>query len=195
MTKFATFHLYISLPLILLGCQSRGPREIFSARAEIRYRIFEVSRELAETVARIPSMAGLQDIPYSVAKARETDVAALLAGMYSKPGLLKDGSRKVSSWPYVSNAWTYGRPDRDCIRAGTGGGSLGVRSINRIDEIKIYYEVSHTIDHLEPMRGRLIYEGPLPEQGYIVFLSPYVSHDRREIVHVILFEITNWKRD
>jgi len=164
-----------------------------SARAKIRYRVFEISRDIVDNAIPKIRRTNIEDSLYSVAEVSRTDITLLLNSISSKPGMLADHSRTISWWPMVADTWSYSRADGVLLGGGGGTGFLGVRNINGSHEIRIEYNVTHTINTLNSIRSEVIYEGPFPEEGSLAILTPFERKDGTELVHILLFDATNWE--
>ena len=72
-----------------------------------------------------------------------------------------------------------------------GAGFLGVRQLKGALEIRIEYDISHTINTLEPIQSNIIYEGPFPIDQSLIFFAPFKRKDNTKRVHVLVFNAVN----
>ena len=179
--------------LSLLGCQSHRKDGAGTARANIRYRVFEISRDIADKTIPKDKRRSIEDSLYSVADVSKADIELLLNSISSKPGMLAEHSRTISWWPRIADTWSYSRADGVLLGGGGGAGFLGVRSISGSHEIRIEYNVAHTINTLKSIQSNVTYEGPFPKEGSLAILTPFERKDGTELVHILLFDVTNWE--
>lgn len=190
MRKLTALTVVLILASMLLGCQSKDGG---SACADIRYRVFEAARDTVEKAVPNAERTPLDNSAYLVAQVSAGDLESLLKGISADTSLLVDQSRVISWWPKVADTWSYSKADRTLLGGGSGAGFLGVRSKGGSTEIRIEYNVMHNINTGESTQSKISYEGPAPEEGGIVFLKPFERKDGTKLVHVIVFETTNWK--
>ena len=53
--------------------------------------------------------------------------------------------------------------------------------------------MTHTINTAEPLQAKVTYEGAVPADGVLLALSPFERTDGTAVVHLIAFEIENWR--
>jgi hypothetical protein len=190
MKRLATFALAVAIANTFAGCQHRIAH---SASAVIRYRIFEAPAKLVDEVVPAENRTPLMGSAYTITHGSRADLSALLDGMFADSGLLADASRRISFWPKTADTWTYMRNDSKLLGAGGASGYLGVRSKGRRHEIRIEYDVTHTINAREPIHSKLAYEGAMPDNGVLIALCPFQRTDGAAVVHIIAFEAENWR--
>jgi len=93
----------------------------------------------------------------------------------------------------VADTWAYSRADGKLLGGGGGAGFLGVRSKNGLREIRIEYDVTHTINTVESIQAKVTYEGIVPPDGVLLVLRPFERTDGTAVVHLLAFEIGNWQ--
>ena len=190
MKRLATFALAVAIANTFAGCQHRIAH---SASAVIRYRIFEAPAKLVDDVVPAENRTLLTGSSYTVARGSRADLSALLDGMLADSGLLADASRRISFWPKTADTCSYTRADSKLLGAGGVAGFLGVRAKGSRHEIRIEYDVTHTINTREPILSKLAYEGAIPDNGVLIALGPFQRTDGAAVVHVIAFEAENWR--
>lgn len=74
---------------------------------------------------------------------------------------------------------------------GSGGGTgyLGVRKKAAQHQIRIEYNVTHSIGTRNPIRSKIFYEGPVPPGRALFFFAPVERTDGSKVFHVIAFEM------
>ncbi len=190
MKRLATFALAVAIANAFAGCQHRIAH---SASAVIRYRIFEAPAKLVDDVVPAENRTPVMGSSYTVARGSRADLSALLDGMLADPGLLADACRWISLWPKTADGCTYTRADSKLPVAGGVAGYLGVRSKGNRHEVRIEYDVTHTIDTREPILSKLACEGAILDNDVLIALSPFQRTDGAAVVHVIAFEAENWR--
>jgi hypothetical protein len=118
--------------------------------------------------------------------------------------ILADNSRVVSTdwWrPGLADAWSYSRTDpigSTGALAGSGGaeGFLGYKLRNGHEEIRIEYNIHHTIDLAEKsgavdVNSKILYQGDVPPGGNLFFLVPFFRSDDSAHYLVIDFDIAS----
>ena len=186
MSKFMVLVTYIGAGISLTGCNANSGG---SASADIRYRVFELSPNALENV-QTGKWTQIGSSSYSVAPVTTTEIATLVKSAVTNTGVLVDHLRQVSGWPRVADTWSYSKADGNLLGGGTGTGFLGVRR-RGTNEIRIEYTINHTINTSMP-ESKIIYEGAIPEDG-LVFVRPFERKDGAKLIHVITFEVSNWK--
>jgi hypothetical protein len=140
--------------------------------------------ELRETIS---------DSVYSVSETDSDRLYVLLAHVADRPSLLAEKQRTISHWPKVADSWSYSRAysDQDAYLTGSGGGTgyLGVRKKGAKHQIRIEYNVTHSIGTRNPIRSDIFYEGPVPAGRTLFFFAPVERTDGSKVFHVIAFEI------
>jgi len=189
MKKLTALTIGLILTSMLLGCQSNDGG---SASADIRYRVFEAPADIVDKVVPNANRSQLDSSAYSVAQVSATDLELLLKSISARPGLLVDHSRRISWWPRIADSWSYSRADGTLLGGGGGAGFLGVRQKRGIREIRIEYDVTHSINTRETIQLKVLYEGAISGEA-IVLLKPFEREDGTRLVHVLAFEASNWK--
>jgi len=176
------------------GCQSHWKLGAGSARADVRCRVFEISKEIAEKTIPKTNRREIDNSVHSVVSVSKAESASLLENVSDKPGILRDHSRTRSRWPREADAWCRSIANEVIHGSAGGAGFLGVRSLYGRLEIRIQYSIFHTVNTREPLQSRIVYEGLFPAEGSLAFFAPFERRDGTERVHVILFDVTNWEQ-
>lgn len=185
--------LLLILPWLLLVCLAGCfPRSGSTASADIRYRVFEVSPDAFDEVLPPETRTQVADSKYFSAPVAADEIAALVKGAAADTGVLVDQTRPISWWPKTADTWSYSKADGKLLGGGTGSGFLGVRTVAGSKELRIEYNVTHSIQTAEPISTTILYEGSVPEEG-LLFAMPFQRSDGTPLVHVIAFEVSNWQ--
>ncbi len=182
--------LTVAVASTFAGCKRTGTH---GASADIRHRIFEVPAELLDEVVPPEKRTSITNSTYSIAQGSQADLSTLMDGMLSDSGLLVDASRRISVWPKTADTWAYSKTDGELLGGGSGAGFVGVRSRGGHHEIRIEYDVNHTINTREPIQSKLTYEGALADDGVLIALRPFKRTDGVAVVHIVAFEAENWR--
>jgi len=176
--------------------------------ADVRTRVFEAGSEAVDHL--IPASArkagdqgslvnarkAIEGSAYSVATVSAATLTSLVASISDNPGVLVDQTRQILSWPRVADTWSYSRSDNNRLGNGGGAGFIGVRVYDGIRQVRLEFgSVMHSINTQPQLKSAFNYEGPAPDAGGIVFVSPFQRSDGTRLYHVIAFEISNWKAD
>jgi len=120
----------------------------------------------------------------------------LLNAIGEKPGLLADQSRTIFSnfwWPGLADTWSYSRSSDKLLGNGGGTGVLGLRVRNGQKEIRIEYNVGHTIDltgrGTVDLNSKIFYAGKIPQNGALAFLVPFFRKDDSAHYLVVVYEV------
>lgn len=181
--------LGVALTTAFFGCQGRDGK---SLQVNIRYRIFEAPRDVVHSVVSNAKRVSVQNSAYSVVLISTADLKSLMDKMPLEPGLLVDRSRTISWWPKVADTWTYSRAGT-LSGVGSGAGFLGVREASDGRELRIEYDVTHSIETVIPIQSKISYEGSAPEEGALLFVAPFHLKDGSQQDHLIVFEIADWR--
>jgi hypothetical protein len=197
MNKHTALISSLFLSLFLHGCQSHRTDAARTdgagtACANVRRRVFEISRDIADKAIPEIKRRNIEN-SYSVSEVSKADITLLLNNISSKPGMLTDHSRTISGWPGIADSWSYTIVEGVLNGSSSGAGFVGVRNINGSNEIRIEYNVTHTINTLKPISSKVIYEGLFPKKGSLAILTPFKRKDGAELVHILLFDATNWE--
>jgi len=182
--------VFLTAVALLAGCKTLTTRQ---ASANFRYRVFETTADAIDRAVRKELTETVPNSAYSVSKVDSEQLGVLLADIADRPGLLTQRSRKISYWPKIADTWAYSKAyseqDAYLTGAGTGAGFLGVRKKGRTYEVRVEYNVFHSIGTRNPIRSRIFYEGEHPGDRAIVFFAALERVDGSKIFHVIAFEI------
>lgn len=178
------------LALTLAGC---SPNNAGSARADVRYRVFEVPMAALDDLLPPAARSTNGGEAYETARPAPAVLEQLIAGLEPKPGMLAESLRSVGWWPHVADTWAYSRADGELLGGGTGTGFLGVRAAGGGQEFRLEYSITHSINLDKPFQAEIQYEGPAPVQQPLVFVRPFVRADGTARAHVISFETMNWQ--
>jgi len=172
------------------GCPRFRPA---AASAGFRYRVFETSVDVIDEAIPPGLRETISDSVYSVSKVNSGQLYVLLAHVAERPGLLAEKMRNISHWPKVADTWSYSRAysDQDAYLTGSGGGTgyLGVCKKGAKHQIRIEYNVTHSIGTRNPIRSDIFYEGPVPTGRTLFFFAPVERTAGSKVFHVIAFEI------
>jgi hypothetical protein len=188
----------------LAGCESHQDTSWVKTPtgfADIRFRVFEASLEAVERLAARERCMKFGPSKYWAVEVSKGQIDALVAEIPDKPGVLADTSRTITWWSDIGNAWSslsgdawsYTMTQEPPQSTGGGAGMLWGRGQGKNRQLRLEYEIFHAVDTPEPIRGaKAIYEGPAPQEG-ILFFKSFERGDGAEMMHVVLFEIGEWK--
>ncbi|MEI6914594.1 MAG: STN domain-containing protein [Armatimonadota bacterium] len=164
--------------------------------ADVRTRVFEAKPEAVDRFIPTSTRKVIQGSDYTVATVSAGNLASLADRISDRPGILVDHTRKILSWPRVADTWSYSRADNNHLGNGGGAGFIGVRVYDGMRQVRLEFDsVTHSINTQPPVKSAFNYEGPAPDAGGIVFVSPFQRTDGTRLYHVIAFEISNRKAD
>lgn len=174
--------------------------------ALVRIRMFEVPQEVVDTIIPQDARKPLDESTYMAVEANPATVSSLLDGMVPEPGLLVDEVQHVIGW-LSADCWGCSKADTELLGASLATGVLGVRTRDGVRDIRIEYDISHTIDSSPygeknepkatgtlPIQEKVHYEGPVPPEKIIMFIKPFVRSDGTELVHLLVFEVVKWEK-
>ncbi len=170
-----------------LGCRQRD-----TGSADVRYYIFEVSRDVADSLVPPEKRTRIDDSFYAFAFVPSESAASLFNGQLDRPEVLIDRSRRIAWWPNVADSWSYSKAGK-LLGGGGGSGFLGVRFKKGGHEFRVDYKITHGFNTANPIDSRIFYQGRAPEGDFLVFLAPVKRDDETKLTHVIAFETSNWQ--
>ncbi len=198
----------VVMALITSGClPGHGTGKHTWEQAKVRLRIFEVPPDVVDSIIPKETRKPLNDSTYVTAEASAEIVSSLLDGMAANPGLLHDQKRPIRGWSSTRDQWICCKADKALQGTSHGEGSPGVRIRDGVREIRLEYNVTHTIDVTPtndetepatkgtlPIEEKIYYEGPVPPDKIIIFMKPFVRSDGTELVHLLVFEVVKWEK-
>jgi hypothetical protein len=186
MRELLTAVILLASPLALVG-QDVPPGK--PGKALFRYWVFEASPEVLDRLIPREKQTPIEGSQHVLAKLPAGDKSALLKCANPEPGLLAQRERLIAGWPRVADTWASSRAADGLLGGSTGAGFLGVREKDDLQEVRIDYEVLHTINTTNALKSKLLHEGPCRPGGLRVFLAPFQRDDGTRLYHVVAFEI------
>jgi len=163
-----------------------------SARANVRYRVFEVPAAVADKLVDPATRTQVDESTYFIALLQSAALDELIKSVPDQRSFFIDRTATIDLWPRVAHGWSYSRADGEFLGGGSGGVFLGVRLNNRVHEIHIESGiVTHNLNS-EYSSARIFYEGPAPENQAIVFIRPFSRFEGTQLFHVVAFETSQW---
>ena len=196
MTRISVVLFAIVAAACLGGCATRPSADRWQPgpRTEVHYSVFEVASDDASTAVAKESRRRVAESTYDVAVVASAAFEQLKRVTLADSGTLADGDVTVGAWPRgIATGWSYSRADDDVLGAGNGTGYLGVRAERQSRQLRIAFEITHTlnrartVDPAARIEAPIFYEGTMEPDHVVVFLAPFTRTDGRQVTHVIAF--------
>lgn len=184
--KLPLLALIALVSILSSGCDSGSTH---SPDTSIRYRIIEVPKGIINSLIPENRRVAVEGSTYQIVTSSSAEIEELISHQLPDSGLLTDHQRNVNWWPKVADTWSYSRADHQLLGSGGGAGFLGVQIKDDSPEIRIDYDVTHSINTSDAVTSKLFYEGKVPPNRVLIAIKPFQRTDGTELFHIIVFEI------